>query len=74
MSKELTRVGVVGLELTREEVADAMGAVNAIIRKAQCREVNQIVIDTLRNAREELYRADRTLTAILELGEDEEAE
>jgi hypothetical protein len=72
MSKELTRTGVVGLELTREEVNDAIGVVDAIIRKAQCREVNQIVLDILSNAREELDRADSTLTGILELDEDEE--
>ena len=74
MTKELTRVGVVGLELTREEVNDAMGMVDAIIRKAQCREVNQIVLDILSLAREELDRADSTLTGILELDEDEEYE
>lgn len=72
MSKELTRTGVVGLELTREEVNDAIGVMDAIIRKAQCREVNQIVLDILSNAREELDRADSTLTGILELDEDEE--
>lgn len=74
MAKELTRVGVVGLELTREEIADAMGAVDAIIRKAQCREVNQIVLDQLSNAREYLDMADSSLTGILELDEDEDAE
>ena len=74
MAKELTRVGVAGLELTREEIADAMGAVDAIIRKAQCREVNQIVLDQLSNAREYLDMADSSLTGILELDEDEDAE
>jgi len=74
MAKELTRVGIVGLELTREEIADAMGAVDAIIRKAQCREVNQIVLDQLSNAREYLDMADSSLTGILELDEDEDAE
>lgn len=73
MAKELTRVGVVGLELTREEIADAMGAVDAIIRKAQCREVNQIVLDQLSNAREYLDMADSSITGILELDEDEDA-
>jgi len=74
MAKELTRNGVVGLELTREEVNDAMAMVDAIIRKAQCREVNQIVLDILSNAREELDRADSALTGILELDENEEVE
>ena len=74
MAKELTRTGVVGLELTREEVNDILGEVKSLIRKAQCREVNQIVIDILSNAREELDRADSTLTGILELDEDEYAE
>ena len=35
MAKELTRNGVVGLELTREEVIEAALNVEAIMRKAK---------------------------------------
>ena len=72
MAKELTRVGIVGLELTREEVNDVLGAVKSLIRKAQCREVNQIVIDQLSHVEDELDAVDSTLTGILELNEDED--
>ena len=71
MAKELTRVGIVGLELTREEVNDVLGAVKSLIRKAQCREVNQVVIDQLSHVEDELDAVDSTLTGILELNEDE---
>jgi len=72
MAKELTRVGIVGLELTREEVNDVLGAVKSLIRKAQCREVNQVVIDQLSHVEDELDAVDSTLTGILELNEDED--
>lgn len=72
MAKELTRVGIVGLELTREEVNDVLGAVRSLIRKAQCREVNQVVIDQLSHVEDELDAVDSTLTGILELNEDED--
>lgn len=72
MAKKLTRTGVVGLELTREEVADAISMVDAIIRKAQCRELNQIVLGLLSNAKEELNKADSALTGILDLYEQED--
>jgi hypothetical protein len=66
MAKELTRTGVVGLELTREEIADAMGAVVAVERKAQCREVNCDVLDLLTEAKMKLMAADDMITEILE--------
>ena len=66
MAKELSRVGAVGLELTREEVVDVIGTIDAIVRKAQCREVNVSVLDFLDKANEYLRRADRTITTILE--------
>lgn len=72
MAKELTRTGIVGLELTREEVNDVLGAVRSLIRKAQCREVNQVVIDKLSHVEDELDAVDSTLTGILELNEDED--
>ena len=74
MAKELTRTGVVGLELTREEVNDILGEVKSLIRKAQCREVNEIVLDQLSRIEDELDAVDSALTGILELDEDEEAE
>lgn len=67
MAKELSRVGAVGLELTREEVVDAVATIDAIVRKAQCREVNQDVIDVLVEARNKLDEADMLITAILEV-------
>ena len=66
MAKELTRTGIVGLELTREEIADVMGNIDAVIRKAQCREVNCCVLDFLDRAKDYLNRADKTITCILE--------
>ena len=63
---KLTRNGVVGLELTREEIVDAIASLDAIVRKAQCREVNQDVIDILDEARGILDRADSEITQILE--------
>ena len=63
---KLTRNGVVGLELTREEIADAIANIDAIVRKAQCREVNTDVIDILDEARGLLDRADSEITQILE--------
>ena len=72
MAKELTRNGVVGLELTREDVNDILGNVRALIRKAQCREVNCIIIDQLSHIEDELDAVDSTLTGILEFDEDED--
>ena len=63
---KLTRNGVVGLALTREEIADAIANIDAIVRKAQCREVNSDVIDILDEARGVLDRADIEITHILE--------
>lgn len=63
---KLTRNGVVGLELTREEIADAIANIDAIVRKAQCREVNSDVIDILDEARGLLDSADSEITQILE--------
>ena len=63
---KLTRNGVVGLALTREEIADAIANIDAIVRKAQCREVNSDVIDILDEARGVLDRADSEITQILE--------
>lgn len=74
MTKELTRIGVVGLELTREEVNDMLGEVKALIRKAQCREVNECVINQLVHIEDELDAVDSMLTGILDLDDDEDAE
>ena len=69
MSK-LTRNGMVGLELTREEVVDIKGRLTAILRKAQCREVNCEVLDLLEHVEGELEQIDNRLTEIIE-GEEE---
>ena len=66
MAKKLTRVGVVGLELTREEVVDVIAKIDAIYRKAQCREVNSDVLDILDEARGVLDKADIEITKILD--------
>ena len=63
---KLTRNGVVGLELTREEVVDVIAKIDALVRKAECREVNSDVIDILDEARGILDRADIEITKILE--------
>ena len=65
----LTRNGVVGLELTREEVIEACMAVKSIQRKAQCREVNCDIIDALEKVRVALVEIDSNITEILEEGE-----
>lgn len=64
---ELTRNGTKGLELTREEVIDVTFKVSAIIRKAQCREVNGEVLDLLEHVVNELIAVDNEITDILEL-------
>lgn len=69
MAKELTRTGVVGLELTREEVIDLAHVVQGIIRKAQCREVNCEILDMLDKVSSELSTIDAEITEILESDE-----
>ena len=63
---DLTLNGTKGLELTREEAIDLGFKTYALVRKAQCREVNQDVIDLIRDASEKLDEADRIITEILE--------
>jgi hypothetical protein len=63
---KLTRNGVVGLELTREEVIEVGFAVAAIIRKAQCREVNCDIVDALNDVFKTLDSIDHDITDILE--------
>jgi len=67
MAKELTRNGVVGLELTREEVIDLGFKADALVRKAQCREINQGVLDLIQDVVEKLTEADNLITNILEV-------
>ena len=67
MAKELTRNGVVGLELTREEVIDLAHKVRAVGRKAACREVNGYVLDMLADVSDTLDAIDNALTEILEI-------
>ena len=63
---ELTLNGTKGLEMTREEVIDLGFKADALVRKAQCREVNQDVLDLIRDVVEELTEADNLITDILE--------
>ena len=62
---ELTLNGTTGLELTREEVIDLSFKVSALVRKAQCREVNQDVLFLIQDASEKLDEADILITNIL---------
>ena len=66
MRQELTRTGVVGLELTREEVIDLKAQVEAVVRKAQCREVNTDIVDELDYISTRLADLDDSITNILE--------
>ena len=63
---KLTRNGVVGLELTREDVCDLIGSVGAVTAKAQCREVNCDVIDALADVDEKLKSIYNEITKIIE--------
>lgn len=69
MAKELTRVGVKGLELTREEVIGLQTQVEATLRKAQCREVNCDIVDMFDEVGKKLSEIYRELTIILEENE-----
>jgi hypothetical protein len=66
MAKELSRVGAVGLELTREEVIEIEHLVNAVERKAQCREVNGDVLEKLMEVSNMLDSIDNMITDILD--------
>ena len=63
---ELTLNGTKGLELTREEVIDLGFKADALVRKAQCREVNQDVLDLIQDAVEKFEEIDNLITKILE--------
>ncbi len=63
---ELTLNGTKGLEMTREEVIDLGFKADALVRKAQCREINQGVLDLIQDAVEKLTEADNLITDILE--------
>lgn len=69
MAKELTRNGVVGLELTREEVIDLKFKTQALKRKASCREVNCDVLDLLADVVVKLNNIEDMITNILESDE-----
>ena len=66
MAKKLSRVGAVGLELTREDVVDIKHLIDAVERKAQCREVNQDVLEKLMEASNLMDNIDDIITDILE--------
>ena len=54
-----------GLLKTREEVVDIQFAIAALMRKAQCRQVNCDIIDMLEEARRELVSIENKLTIII---------
>lgn len=64
--EELTLNGTRGLEMTREEVIDLGFKADALVRKAQCREVNQDVLDLIQDVVEKLTEADNLITSILD--------
>lgn len=66
MAKELSRVGAVGLELTREDVIDLIYQVRAVKRKAQCREVSSDIIDELVAIVKSLNQIDAEITGVLD--------
>lgn len=53
------------LQLTRENVIDIEAQVDALIRKSQCRAVNQDVIAMLDEVSVKLRRIDNELTKII---------
>lgn len=65
MAKDLTRNGIVGLELTREDVCDIIGKVGAVGAKAACREVNCDVVDALAEVEQKLKKVCNQITEIL---------
>ena len=65
MAEELSRNGIVGLELTREEVIDLAHKVRAVERKAACRAVNCDVLDMLAEVSDKLDVIDNALTEII---------
>ena len=66
MAKELTRNGIVGLELTREDVCDLIGRVGAVGAKAACREANCDVVDALAEVEQKLKEVYNLITEIIE--------
>jgi len=66
MAKELSRVGAVGLELTREDVIDLKHKARAVRRKAQCREVSSDIIDELTAIVKSLNQIDAEITGVLD--------
>ena len=63
---DLTRNGIVGLELTREEVIDLKGKLCGVKRKAECREVNCDILDMLAEIADKLELVEFELTQIIE--------
>lgn len=66
MAKELSRVGAVGLELTREDVIDLIYKAKAVRRKAQCREVNSDIIGEISAVIKSLNKIDAEITGVLD--------
>ena len=71
MEKELTRTGVVGLELTREEVIDLQYKIGALEKKAACREVNCDILDLIDDVVARLVNIETRITLILESNDEE---
>ena len=63
---DLTLNGTKGLELTREDAIDLGFKVYALVRKAQCREVNQKEIKIIKETKKKNNEDDRIITEILE--------
>lgn len=63
---DLTRNGVVGLELTREEVIDLKYKTRALIAKAQCREVHGDIVHEIEGVAISLFNVEQLITELLE--------
>lgn len=63
--EKLTRAGIAGLELTREEVIDLYASVDALARKAQCREVHSDILDALEKISNGLKILDDNISELL---------
>ena len=57
--------GVDGLYVTREEIIELKCEVQAVIRKAQCREVNCEIIDQLDEVHKMLCHLDNAITDLI---------
>ena len=68
---DLTRNGVAGLELTREEVIDLKYKAKALVTKAQCREVHGDIVHEIEGVVISLFNVEQLITELLEGNNDD---